>query len=36
VAKLADVLSVYREVAVLRDSQEAESHVAIISYDEKP
>ena len=35
-AKMADVLCVYREVAVLRDSQETESHVAIISYDEKP
>jgi len=34
--KMADVLCVYREVAVLRDSQEAESGVAIISYDEKP
>jgi transposase len=35
-AKMADVLCVYREVAVLRDSQETESPVAIISYDEKP
>jgi transposase len=35
-AKMADVLCVYREVAVLRDSQETDSHVAIISYDEKP
>jgi transposase len=35
-AKMADVLCVYREVAILRDSQETESHVAIISYDEKP
>ncbi len=34
--KMADVLCVYREVAVLRESQDAESHVAIISYDEKP
>jgi transposase len=35
-AKMADVLCVYREVAVLRDSQETEGQVAIISYDEKP
>jgi transposase len=35
-AKMAEVLCVYREVAVLRASQEAESNVAIISYDEKP
>src|SRR3954447_307351 len=34
--KMAEVLCVYREVAVLRASQEAESNVAIISYDEKP
>jgi transposase len=33
--KMADVLCVYREVALLRESQD-ESHVAIISYDEKP
>jgi transposase len=35
-AKMAEVLCIYREVAVLRASQEAESNVAIISYDEKP
>jgi transposase len=35
-AKMADVLCVYREVAVLRDSRETEGNVAIISYDEKP
>jgi len=34
-AKMAEVLCVYREVAVLRESQD-ESNVAIISYDEKP
>ena len=34
--KMADVLCVYREVAVLRASQETEANVAIISYDEKP
>ena len=34
-AKMAEVLCVYREVAVLRESQE-EGNVAIISYDEKP
>jgi homeodomain-containing protein len=34
--KMADVLCVYREVAVLRDSSTGGSHVAIISYDEKP
>ncbi len=33
--KMAEVLCVYREVAVLRQSQD-ESRVAIISYDEKP
>ena len=33
--KMAEVLCVYREVALLRESQD-ESHVAIISYDEKP
>jgi len=33
--KMAEVLCVYREVAVLRESQAA-SNVAIISYDEKP
>ena len=36
-AKMAEVLCVYREVAVLRDSDAAETaNVAIISYDEKP
>ena len=35
-AKMADVLCIYREVAVLRESRNAETHVAIISYDEKP
>jgi len=34
-AKMAEVLCVYREVALLRESQD-ESRVAIISYDEKP
>jgi transposase len=34
-AKMAEVLCIYREVALLRESQDA-SHVAIISYDEKP
>ena len=34
-AKMAEVLCVYREVALLRDSQ-TKSNVAIISYDEKP
>jgi len=33
--KMAEVLCVYREVALLRESQD-ESNVAIISYDEKP
>lgn len=35
-AKMAEVLCVYREVAILRASQQAETNVAIISYDEKP
>ena len=35
-AKMADVLCVYREVAVLRASETGETNVAIISYDEKP
>ena len=35
-AKMADVLCVYREVAVLRESRDADTNVAIISYDEKP
>jgi transposase len=34
-AKMAEVLCVYREVALLRESQ-SENNVAIISYDEKP
>src|SRR3984885_4605586 len=34
--KMADVLCVYREVAVLRETQSEISNVAIISYDEKP
>jgi len=34
--KMADVLCVYREVAVLRKSEGGPSDVAIISYDEKP
>ena len=35
-AKIAEVLCVYREVAALRESEAAETNVAIISYDEKP
>ena len=34
--KMAEVLCVYREVAVLKRSHDAPSDVAIISYDEKP
>jgi transposase len=34
--KMAEVLCVYREVAVLRKSEAVASDVAIISYDEKP
>jgi transposase len=34
--KMAEVLCVYREVAVLRESESAQPNVAIISYDEKP
>jgi transposase len=34
--KMADVLCVYREAAVLRESEAVPSNVAIISYDEKP
>ncbi len=34
-AKMAKILCVYREVTLLRDSQD-DSNVAIISYDEKP
>lgn len=35
-AKMAEVLCVYREVAILRASDAAEAEVAIISYDERP
>jgi len=35
-AKMAEVLCVYREVAVLRESEANDTNVAIISYDEKP
>lgn len=35
-AKMAEILCVYREVAVLRASDESGTDVAIISYDEKP
>src|SRR5271170_1394937 len=35
-AKMAEVLCVYREVAVLRESEAVQPNVAIISYDEKP
>jgi transposase len=34
--KMAEVLCVYREVAVLRASEDVQPKVAIISYDEKP
>lgn len=34
--KMAEVLCVYREVAVLKESEGAATGVAIISYDEKP
>src|SRR6185437_7951353 len=34
--KMAEVLCVYREVAVLRASETVQPNVAIISYDEKP
>jgi transposase len=34
--KMAEVLCVYREVAVLKESDSAAADVAIISYDEKP
>jgi transposase len=34
--KMAEVLCVYREVAVLRESEAAQPTVAVISYDEKP
>src|SRR6195952_76263 len=35
-AKMADVLCVYREVAIIRESETDETNVAIIAYDEKP
>ena len=35
-AKMADVLCIYREVAILRESEAGDTNVAIISYDEKP
>jgi transposase len=35
-AKMAEVLCVYREVAILRENEAPQSNVAIISYDEKP
>jgi transposase len=34
--KMAEVLCVYREVAVIKESEGAPANVAIISYDEKP
>ena len=34
--KMAEVLCVYREVAVLKADQASDTNVAIISYDEKP
>ena len=34
--KMAEVLCVYREVAVLRENEVVQPNVAIISYDEKP
>jgi Homeodomain-like domain len=34
--KMAEVLCVYREVAVLRENETVQPNVAIISYDEKP
>jgi transposase len=35
-AKMAEVLCVYREVAILRENDAETSKVAILSYDEKP
>ena len=35
-AKMAEVLCVYREVAILKENDATEAGVAIISYDEKP
>jgi transposase len=34
--KMADVLCVYREVAILRENETGPTNVAIVSYDEKP
>jgi transposase len=34
--KMAEVLCVYREVAILRQNEAVQTNVAIISYDEKP
>lgn len=34
--KMAEVLCVYREVAVLHEAEAAQPNVAVISYDEKP
>jgi transposase len=34
--KMAEVLCVYREVAILRETEAVQPNVAIISYDEKP
>ena len=34
--KMAEVLCVYREVAILKESESAPADLAIISYDEKP
>src|SRR5882757_8201743 len=34
--KMAEVLCVYREVAVLRENESVQPNLAIISYDEKP
>jgi transposase len=34
--KMAEVLCIYREVAILRENETASRNVAIISYDEKP
>src|SRR6185312_14470589 len=35
-AKMAEVLCVYREVAVLKEQDQPAADVAVISYDEKP
>src|ERR1700753_1248354 len=34
--KMAEVLCVYREVAILRATEDVQPNVAIVSYDEKP